>query len=169
MMAERGRNTLILVHRRQLMDQWVERLIAFSNLPRESIGMIGGGQRKPSGIVDVALIQSLVRKGEVDDLIGGYGHLVVDECHHVSAVSFEMVARRAKARFVLGLSATVTRKDGHHPIIAMQCGPIRHRVDARSEAAKRPFDHLVRIRETRFALAEKPKKALSPSRKFSRR
>ena len=145
MIAERGVNTLILVHRRQLMDQWVERLAAFSNLPREAIGIVGGGRRKPKGQVDVALIQSLVRKGQVDDLVGEYGHLVVDECHHLSAVSFELVARRAKVRYVLGLSATVTRKDGHHPIIAMQCGPIRHRVDARSEAANRPFDHVVQI------------------------
>lgn len=162
MIAERGRNALILVHRRQLMDQWIERLAAFSNLPRDAIGVIGGGRRKPSGIVDVALLQSLVRKGEVDDLIGDYGHLVVDECHHLSAVSFELVARRAKARYVLGLSATVTRKDGHHPIIAMQCGPIRHQVDARSEAAKRPFDHLVRIKETSFAIARKPNDAALP-------
>jgi superfamily II DNA or RNA helicase len=152
MIAERGLNTLILLHRRQLMDQWVERLTTFSNLPREAIGVVGSGRRKPKGQIDVALIQSLVRKGEVDDLVGSYGHLVVDECHHLSAVSFELVARRAKARYVLGLSATVTRKDGHHPIIAMQCGPIRHRVDARSEAAKRPFDHVVRIRETSFVL-----------------
>src|SRR5258705_8518339 len=57
----------------------------------------------------------------------------------------------SKARYFLGLSATVTRKDGHHPIIVMQCGPVRHRVDARSEAAKRPFDHVVRIRDTRRA------------------
>src|SRR5674476_279727 len=125
---------------------------AFSNLPREAIGMIGGGRRKPKGQVDVALIQSLVRKGEVNDIVGNYGHLVVDECHHLSAVSFELVAHRAKARHVLGLSATVTRKDGHHPIIAMQCGPVRHRVDARAEAAKRPFDHVVRIRESSFQL-----------------
>lgn len=152
MMAERGRNTLVLVHRRQLMDQWIERLTAFSNMPRDAIGMIGGGRRKPKGQVDVALIQSLVRKGEVDDIVGNYGHLVVDECHHLSAVSFELVARRSKARYVLGLSATVTRKDGHHPIIVMQCGPVRHRVDARSEAAKRPFDHVVQIRDTRFQL-----------------
>jgi superfamily II DNA or RNA helicase len=152
MMAERGLNTLILVHRRQLMDQWIERLTAFSSLPREAIGMIGGGRRRPKGQVDVALIQSLVRKGEVDDIVGDYGHLVVDECHHLSAVSFEMVARRSKARYILGLSATVTRKDGHHPIIVMQCGPVRHRVDARSEAAKRPFDHMVRIRDTSFQL-----------------
>jgi len=152
MMAERGRNTLVLVHRRQLMDQWIERLTAFSNIPRDAIGMIGGGRRKPKGQVDVALIQSLVRKGKVDDIVGNYGHLVVDECHHLSAVSFELVARRSKARYILGLSATVTRKDGHHPIIVMQCGPVRHRVDARSEAAKRPFDHVVRIRDTGFQL-----------------
>jgi superfamily II DNA or RNA helicase len=152
MMAERGRNTLVLVHRRQLMDQWIERLTAFSDMPRDAIGMIGGGRRKPKGRVDVALIQSLVRKGEVDDIVGNYGHLVVDECHHLSAVSFELVARRSKARYILGLSATVTRKDGHHPIIVMQCGPIRHRVDARSEAAKRPFDHVVRIRDTSFQI-----------------
>ena len=152
MIAERGVNTLILVHRRMLMDQWIERIAAFSNLPRQSIGMIGGGRRKPGGIVDVALIQSLVRKGEVDDVVGGYGQVIVDERHHLSAVSFERVARRAKARYFLGLSATVTRKDGHHPIIAMQCGPIRYRVDARLEAARRPFDHVVRVRQTDFAL-----------------
>jgi hypothetical protein len=162
MMAERGRNTLVLVHRRQLMDQWIERLTAFSNMPRDVIGIIGGGRRKPKGQVDVALIQSLVRKGEVDDIVGNYGHLVVDECHHLSAVSFELVARRSKARYILGLSATVTRKDGHHPIIVLQCGPVRHRVDARSEAAKRPFDHVVQIRDTNFQL-QATLDAVSPS------
>ena len=154
MIAERGVGTLVLVHRRQLMDQWVERLSTFLDLPRAKIGTIGGGKRRPTGVVDVALIQSLVRKGEVDDIVGDYGQLIVDECHHLSAVSFELVARRTKARFVLGLSATVTRKDGHHPIIFMQCGPVRFRVDARNEAAKRPFDHRVRIRETSFQLPE---------------
>ena len=154
MIAERGVNTVVLVHRRQLMDQWVERLSTFLDLPRAKIGTIGGGKRRPTGVVDVALIQSLVRKGEVDDIVGDYGHLVVDECHHLSAISFELVARRTKARFVLGLSATVTRKDGHHPIIFMQCGPVRFRVDARNEAAKRPFHHRVQIRETSFQLSE---------------
>ena len=150
--AERGLKTLILVHRRILLDQWIERLTQFSDIPREAIGVIGGGKRKPNGMVDIALIQSLVRKGEVDDLVADYGHVIVDECHHLSAVSFELVARRLKARHVLGLSATVTRKDGHHPIIAMQCGPIWYRADPRSEAAKRPFRHTVAIRNTTFAL-----------------
>lgn len=152
MIAERGLSTLILVHRRILLDQWIDRLSHFTDIPREAIGVVGGGRRKPKGVVDVALIQSLVRKGEVDDLVAEYGHVIVDECHHLSAVSFEMVARRLKARFVLGLSATVTRKDGHHPIIAMQCGPIRYRVDPRTEAARRPFSLTVIVRNTGFAV-----------------
>lgn len=154
MIADRGVNVLVLVHRRQLMDQWVERLGTFLNAAPGMIGKIGGGKRKPSGQIDVALIQSLVRKGEVDDIVGDYEHLIVDECHHLSAVSFELVARRTKARYVLGLSATVTRKDGHHPIIFMQCGPVRKRVDARTEAARRPFDHRVRVRQTAFRLPD---------------
>src|SRR5205823_8855957 len=117
-----------------------------------SIGTIGGGKRKPSGRIDIALIQSLVRNGEVSDLVDDYGHLIVDECHHLSAVSFELVARRSKAQYVLGLSATVARKDGHHPIIFMQCGPVRYRVDARKQAASRPFDHKVIFRRTEFQL-----------------
>jgi superfamily II DNA or RNA helicase len=98
----------------------------------------------------VALIQSLVRKGQVDDIVANYGHLVVDECHHLPAVSFEAVARRCKAKYVLGLSATVTRRDGHHPIIFMQCGPVRFRVDARERAAARPFRPTVLVRHTGF-------------------
>jgi superfamily II DNA or RNA helicase/very-short-patch-repair endonuclease len=150
LIARRGVNTLVLVHREQLMEQWVERLSVFLDLPAQSIGRIGGGRRKPTGRLDVALIQSLVRKGTVDDRVGEYGHLVADECHHLSAPSFELVARRARPRYVTGLSATVTRKDGHHPIILMQCGPIRHRVDARRQAAARPFAHVVLVRPTSF-------------------
>ncbi|MDP3849661.1 MAG: DEAD/DEAH box helicase family protein [Luteolibacter sp.] len=155
LIAARGVNTLILVHRQQLMEQWVERLSSFLDLPAMSVGKLGGGHKKLTGNLDVALIQSLVRKGVVDDRVADYGHLVVDECHHLSAHSFELVARRAKARYVLGLSATVTRKDGHHPIIFMQCGPIRHSVDAKQQAEARPFSHHVIVRPTGFrSLAE---------------
>jgi superfamily II DNA or RNA helicase/very-short-patch-repair endonuclease len=150
LIAQRGVNTLVLVHRRQLLEQWVERLSAFLNITATDIGRIGGGRRKPRGTIDVALIQSLVRKGVVDDCVGDYGHLIVDECHHLSAQSFEQVARRAKARFITGLSATVARKDGHHPIIFMQCGPVRYRVNARAQAALRPFEHTVIVRPTGF-------------------
>lgn len=152
LIAHRTRNTLILVHRRELLKQWVERLQSFLNIAPKAIGTIGGGKKAPTGMIDVALIQSLVRKGEVADLVADYGHLIVDECHHLSAASFELVARRSKARYVLGLSATVARKDGHHPIIFMQCGPVRHRVDARVQAAERGIRHCVRDRVTRFEL-----------------
>jgi superfamily II DNA or RNA helicase/very-short-patch-repair endonuclease len=150
LIARRGVNTLVLVHRQQLLEQWIERLSSFLGIPAKQIGRLGGGRKKLTGALDVALVQSLVRKGTVSDCVAGYGHVVVDECHHLSARSFELVARRAKARFFTGLSATVSRKDGHHPIIFMQCGPVRHCVDARQQAAVRPFTHSVLVRPTGF-------------------
>ena len=151
LIAERGVNTLVLVHRRQLQEQWVERLSTFLETARQSpLAGSGAGGRNPPEWLDVAIIQSLVRKNVVSDLVGDYGHVIVDECHHLSAQSFEQVVRRANARYVTGLSATVTRKDGHHPIIFMQCGPVRHRVDARAQAAARPFTHAVHVRPTGF-------------------
>jgi len=150
LIAQRGVNTLVLVHRQQLLEQWVDRLATFLGLSPKEIGRLGGGRKKLNGTLDVALMQSLVRKGVVDDRVADYGHLIVDECHHLSAHSFEEVARRTKARFVTGLSATVVRKDGHHPIIFMQCGPVRYRVDARQQAAARPFTHQVIVRPTGF-------------------
>ena len=156
LMAQRGVNTLILVHRQQLMEQWVERLSQFLGLKTAEIGRWGGGKKKLTGNIDVALLQSLVRKGVVSDAVADYGHVIVDECHHLSAHSFELVARRLKAKFVTGLSATVARKDGHHPIIFMQCGPVRHRVDARQQAAERPFMHEVLVRPTGFVPGGEP-------------
>lgn len=154
LIAARRVNTLVLVHRQQLLEQWVDRLSTFLGIPAKSIGRLGGGRRRLNGTLDVALVQSLVRKGVVQDVVADYGHLVVDECHHLSAQSFELVARRAKARYVLGLSATLTRKDGHHPIIFMQCGPVRHRVDAREQAVARAFTHEVIVRPTGFRSPE---------------
>ena len=150
LIAQRGVSTLVLVHRQQLLDQWVERLSTFLGLPAKEIGRIGGGRRRASGQVDVAIIQSLVRKGTVSDCVAEYGQLIVDECHHLPAQSFEQVARRAKARFVVGLSATVERKNGHHPILFMQCGPVRHCVNAKAQAVARPFEHRVLVRPTSF-------------------
>lgn len=152
LIAERAVNTLVLVHRRQLLDQWSVKLAEFLGLEPNRIGQIGGGKRQPTGFIDVALIQSLWRKGKVDDIVTDYGQVVVDECHHISAHSFEHVIRQSKAKYVTGLSATVTRKDGHHPIIFMQCGPIRYRVTARRGIIEHPFHHRVILRETGFTL-----------------
>jgi superfamily II DNA or RNA helicase/very-short-patch-repair endonuclease len=150
LIAKRGVNTLVLVHRRQLQQQWIERLSTFLGMPVRVIGRIGGGRNKPTNLLDVGVTQSLVRNGVVDDLVGNYGHLIVDECHHLSAQSFEQVARQAKAKFVTGLSATVKRKDGHHPIIFMQCGPVRYRANSKERVAAHPFKHTVMVRPTDF-------------------
>ena len=156
LIAQRGVNALILVHRKQLMEQWTDRLCEFLDITKREIGRLGGGRRKLRGKIDIAMIQSLIRNGEVDDRIADYGHVVMDECHHVPAPGFAQVADRAKARYVTGLSATVTRKDGQHPALFMQCGPIRHRVDARQQAARRPFSHQVLVRPTGFRMPGEP-------------
>ncbi|MBA3507872.1 MAG: DEAD/DEAH box helicase family protein [Betaproteobacteria bacterium] len=127
LIAARKTNTLIIVHKTQLLEQWRNRLSTFLKIDDRSIGIIGAGKRSPTGLIDIAVMQSLVRKGVVRDVVANYGQVIVDECHHVSAFSFERVMKEVRARFVLGLTATPLRRDGHHPIIFMQCGPIRFR------------------------------------------
>lgn len=150
LVAQRGRNTLVLVHRQPLLDQWRAQLAMFLGVEEKEIGQIGGGKHKPNGNLDVAMIQSLVRKGCVDDIVASYGQIIVDECHHVPAVSFERVLSEVKARYVVGLTATPHRRDGHHPILTMQLGPVRFAVNSKSQAARRPFDHRLIARETAF-------------------
>ncbi len=151
LVARRRRSTLVLVHRRPLLEQWVAQLAIFLGLSPKEIGRIGAGKNKPTGRIDVAMLQSLVRGEQVDDVVAGYGHVIVDECHHVPAVSFERVMREAKARFVVGLTATPQRRDGHHPILEMQLGPIRHSVDSRVRGVA-PLTRRLFLRETSFRL-----------------
>ena len=152
LVAERRCSTLILVHRRPLLDQWLAQLALFLGIDLKSIGQIGAGKKSGNGKLDVAMIQSLVRKDKVQDSIANYGQVIVDECHHVPAVSFERVLAEARARYVVGLTATPQRRDGHHPIIEMQLGPVRFSVDPKSQAARRPFVHTLVVRETGFNL-----------------
>ncbi|MGH7321104.1 MAG: TOTE conflict system archaeo-eukaryotic primase domain-containing protein [Candidatus Rokuibacteriota bacterium] len=156
LIAARARSTLILVHRQPLLDQWVAQLGMFLGLDPKAIGQIGAGKRRPTGRLDVAMLQSLVREGRVDDVVAGYGHVIVDECHHVPAVSFERILSEVKARYLTGLTATPRRRDGLHPILEMQLGPVRYAVDAKSQAARRPFDHRLLVRETAFTGALDP-------------
>jgi superfamily II DNA or RNA helicase len=126
MIARRGVNTLVLVHRTELLKQWQERLQSFLGIGKGVVGTIGGGKAKPTGKIDIAVMQSLSRQGEVNSLVENYGHVIVDECHHVGAASFDAILKQTKAKFVLGLTATPIRRDGQQPIIFMQCGPTRH-------------------------------------------
>ena len=152
LIAQRTCNTLILVHRKPLLEQWIAQLAIFLGIDAKQIGQIGGGKRKPNGRLDVAMIQSLYHDDNVDNLVASYGHVVVDECHHLPAFSFERVLSEVKARYLVGLTATPQRRDGRHPITQMQLGPVRFRVDAKSQAARRPFDHRLIVRETGFGM-----------------
>lgn len=126
MIARRGVNTVVLVHRTELLKQWQERLQSFLSVGKGVVGTIGGGKAKPTGKIDIAVMQSLSRQGEVNSLVENYGHVIVDECHHVGAASFDAILKKAKAKYVLGLTAAPIRRDGQQPIIFMQCGPTRH-------------------------------------------
>jgi superfamily II DNA or RNA helicase len=126
LIARRQTNTLIIVHRIELLNQWSERLSTFLNLHREEIGSLGGGKNKLSGVIDIAVMQTLAKKADLPELLDRYGQIIVDECHHLSAFSFESILKQSKSRYVVGLTATPIRRDGHHPIIFMQCGQIRH-------------------------------------------
>ena len=174
MIAEKKVSTLILVHRAQLMEQWKERLAQFlaigEVLPpqpgrrgrqkkREIIGSYGANRDTRSGIIDIAMLQSMGNSEEIQPWIHDYGMVIVDECHHIPAVSFEQVLKAVSAKFVYGLTATPKRQDGHHPILYMYLGNIRYQVDARLQAEKRPFAHLMIPRFTgmRFHLDENSK------------
>ncbi|MCO6439575.1 MAG: DEAD/DEAH box helicase [Nitrococcus mobilis] len=152
--AKRRCSTLVLVHRQPLMDQWVAQLSLFLGINEKDVGRLGGGRKRPNGRLDVATFQSLVRKERVADVVAEYGQVIVDECHHVPAVSFERVLSEVKARYVTGLTATPRRRDGHHPILEMQLGPPRSTVSSRVQAANRPFRHRLVIRETAFRLPD---------------
>ena len=165
LIGQRKVNTLVLVHTQALLNQWKKALSEFleinETLPelpkkrgrkkeRSLIGQLGGSKNNLSGFVDIAIMQSLISGDEARELVTDYGMVIVDECHHVSAVSFEQVLKEVNAKYVYGLTATPARQDGHQPIIHMQCGPIRYQVDAKVQAEKRPFDHAVIPKFTSF-------------------
>lgn len=153
--ARRGVNTLVLVHRTELLKQWQERLQTFLGLDTKAakalVGTIGGGKAKPTGQIDIAVMQSLSRQGEVNGLVENYGQVIVDECHHVGATSFDAILKRTKAKYVLGLTATPIRRDGLQPVIFMQCGPIRHTA-TRPASAPHDLEVVPRSRFTRIDL-----------------
>jgi superfamily II DNA or RNA helicase len=133
LIALRGINTLVLVHRKPLLEQWRTQIASFLALPIKDIGQIGGGKDRATNIIDVAMLQSLDKEGEIDSRIKNYGQIIADECHHISAFSFERIMMEANAKYIIGLTATPYRRDGHQPIITMQCGPIRYKITSQKK------------------------------------
>ena len=165
LIARRGVNTLILVHTKALLDQWVkalEQFLTINTLPEENegkrkrrkplspIGTLSSTGNKLHGIIDIALMQSCISDNDVKPFVKEYGMVIADECHHVSAVNFEQILKATNAHYVYGLTATPIRKDGHQPIIFMQCGPIRYSADAKSQMLNQTFERLLVPRFTPF-------------------
>jgi len=165
MIAKRRVNTLILVHNKALLEQWKERLGEFleiRNVIEEPVGKRGrkrkdsvigclySGRNTLHGIVDIALIQSCLNAGDAKVFVKDYGMVIVDECHHVSSVSFEQVLRQVNATYIYGLTATPIRKDGHQPIIFMQCGQIRFTSSSKDQIAKQTFKRILIPRFTAY-------------------
>jgi len=177
--ARRKVNTLILVHTKALLDQWHDRLSEFLEIDYEEldepkkrgrkkafspIGCLDSTRNTLHGVIDIALIQSCLEDGEVKPFVRDYGMVIVDECHHVSSVTFEKVLKQVRARYVYGLTATPIRKDGHQPIIFMQCGPIRFSADAKSQIEKQTFKRYLIPRFTSFRSLCEDKKSFTPIR-----
>ena len=163
--ARKKVNTLILVHSKALLKQWHDRLTEFLNIdyPQHEeknkrgrrkvfspIGCFDSSGNTLHGIIDIALIQSCLDEDGVKPFVQDYGMVIVDECHHVSSITFEQVLMSIKAHTIYGLTATPIRKDGHQPIIFMQCGPIRFTTDAKSQIAKQSFDRFLIPRFTSY-------------------
>lgn len=163
--ARKKVNTLILVHSKALLKQWHDRLTEFLNIdyPKHEeknkrgrrkvfspIGCFDSSGNTLHGIIDIALIQSCLDEDGVKPFVQDYGMVIVDECHHVSSITFEQVLMSIKAHTIYGLTATPVRKDGHQPIIFMQCGPIRFTTDAKSQIAKQSFDRFLIPRFTSY-------------------
>lgn len=174
--ARKQTNTLILVHSKALLTQWHEKLTSFLNIdyqePQERtkrgrrkafspIGTLDSTANTLHGIIDIALIQSCLEEDGVKPFVQNYGMVIVDECHHVSSVTFERVLKNIKAQVVYGLTATPTRKDGHQPIIFMQCGPIRYSADAMSQIVKQTFDRYLIPRFTTYRSVTDDKQSIA--------
>ena len=148
--SELKTNTLIIVNRNNLLEQWKEKLSYFLNISKKEIGQIGASKENPNGKLDVASFQSLFKKDNLEEWVKDYGLVIVDECHHVAAYSFEKMLKVVRSKYLYGLTATPTRKDGWHKIIYMQCGDIRVRVSNCELKQNKEMEHAVIVKKTNY-------------------
>ncbi|MDB5038863.1 MAG: type restriction enzyme res subunit [Bacteriovoracaceae bacterium] len=151
LIARRSVSTLILVHRQQILEQWKEHLQEFLGIPVKEIGVWGGTKKRSSGRIDLAMLQTLTKSPDLSNLAEKYSQIIIDECHHIPASSFEDVMKQLPARYVIGLTATPYRKDGLEKILFHQCGPIRHEIKTVDGGV---LTKVVRIFETGFRVPD---------------
>jgi len=151
MIAQRKVSTLVLVHRQELLEQWKKRITEFLGVPAKEIGVLTGTKKKLTGKIDIASIHSLRHVEDLAEIAQNYSQIIIDECHHIPAVSFEAILKQIPARYVLGLTATPYRKDGHEKILFHQCGPIRHEIKTADGGV---LSKTVTIHESGFKIPE---------------
>jgi superfamily II DNA or RNA helicase len=151
LIAERKVSTLILVHRGQLLTQWKERITSFLGIKGKEIGTLNGTKKKLTGKIDLAMIQTFTKIEDLSEIARNYSQIIIDECHHIPATSFEAILKQLPARYIVGLTATPYRKDGLEKILFQQCGPIRHEMPAVDGGVLNKF---VAIHETGFKFPE---------------
>lgn len=166
LIAEKKVNALVLVHNVEIMNNWIKDLSSFLTINEELptyttpkgrvkkrsslIGTFSSQKDSTTGIIDIAMITSLGREDNINELVRNYGMVIVDECHHAAAVTHENVLRAVTARYVYGMSATINRGDKQDKKMFMQLGPIRHRYTAKERAQKQGIGHYIYPRFTRL-------------------
>jgi superfamily II DNA or RNA helicase len=140
MIELRQSNTLVVVNKNMLLDQWRDRFVDYFAMNKKEIGFLGKGKNKLNGHLDVATMQSLKN---APDIIQNYSFVIVDECHHIPAVTFEQIIKGFTGKYILGLSATPNRKDGLQPILFQQLGPISYEFKK-----KRTLTHTLKVIRT---------------------
>ncbi len=151
LIAKRKVSTLVLIHRQPIMDQWKTSFVKFLGINPKEIGMLGGAKKKRTGKLDLVMLQTLAKNPDMDEIVADYGQVIVDECHHIPASSFEALMKQFPAKFVLGLTATPYRKDRLEKILFHQCGPVRHEIKSADGGR---LGKSVTIRETGFRLPD---------------
>lgn len=157
LIGSRKMPTLVLVSRQALLDQWVERIKEFTDIDPKGIGELRSGKRKLKGKVDVAMVQTLANREDRMHLFREYGMVIVDECHHVPAVTMERLLKDCGSKYIIGLTATPRRKDGLERLLYFQCGPIRHLMP---EPDTTLLVKQVHLRETQFNPSQTPNEIL---------
>jgi len=144
MIELRGVNTLVIVNKNMLLDQWIDRFVDYFKYTKKDIGYLGKSKNKLNNKLDVATMQSL--KNNIE-LIKNYSFVIVDECHHIPALTFEKIIKQFSGKYILGLSATPNRKDGMEPLIYQQLGSIAYEVKS-----KRKTTNKLKIVESEFMM-----------------
>lgn len=173
LIAQRKVNTLILLHSKDLLEQWVEELNKFLDINEEppvyktksgrekqrnsAVGILHGSRNTLTGLIDVAMVGSIYSKGRFNELINSYGMVLMDECHHCGSTTSVEVMKKVDARYVYGVSATSKRGDELEKIIYMLIGPVRHSYTAKERAAEQGIGHYVYPRYTRVVDTDESK------------